>query len=122
MAKTAKRARSAAPMSRASRIIPIRNVVPDALDLRDRPYMPTLLAPPPEELVPDLKLPVLNQGRTNACTGFALATVAHYLLRRHRDPAAPAMSPFMLYSMARRYDEFPDPPRAAAESETRQGE
>jgi len=86
---------------------PKRNIVPDRLDLRDRPYIPVLHAPPPPEMAPQLRLPVLNQERTNACTGFALASVVNFLLRKHRDPAAPPMSPFMLYSMARRYDEFP---------------
>src|SRR5256712_13741493 len=86
---------------------PKRNIVPDRPDLRDRPYIPVLHAPPPPEMAPQLKLPVLNQERTNACTGFALASVVNFLLRKHRDPAAPPMSPFMLYSMARRYDEFP---------------
>jgi hypothetical protein len=89
------------------RLDPKRNIVPDRVDLRDRPYMPTLQAPPDVEMPPALKLPVLDQGRTNACTGFALASVVNFLLRRHRDPSTPAMSPFMLYSMARRYDEFP---------------
>src|SRR3989441_732797 len=86
---------------------PKRNIVPDRLDLRDRPYIPVLHAPPPPEMPPKPNLPVLNQERTNACTGFALASVVNSLLRKHRDPAAPPMSPFMLYSMARRYDEFP---------------
>jgi hypothetical protein len=62
---------------------------------------------------------VLDQGRTNACTGFALATVVNFLFRRHRDARAPEMSPFMLYSMARRYDEFPDPPKARIETKPR---
>src|SRR3989454_7091807 len=86
---------------------PRPNIVPDRLDLRDRPSIRGLHAPPPPEMTPQLKLPVLNQERTNACTGFALASVVNFLLRMHRDPAAPPMSPFMLYSMARRYDEFP---------------
>jgi hypothetical protein len=86
---------------------PKRNIVPDRLDLRDRPYMPTLLAPPDVEMSPKLTLPVLHQERTNACTGYALASVVNFLLRRFRDPETPEMSPFMLYSMARRYDEFP---------------
>src|SRR4029453_7807347 len=86
---------------------PKRNVVPDRLDLRDRPYVPGLHEPPPPVMVPQLKLPMLDQGTTNACTGFALASVVNVLLRKHRDPKTPPMSPFMLYSMARRYDEFP---------------
>ena len=86
---------------------PKRNIVPDQLDLRDRPYMPVLHAPPPLRMDPKLALPVLNQDHTNACTGFALASVVNFLLRKHRNPQSPPMSPFMLYSMARRYDEFP---------------
>jgi len=89
---------------------PRRNIVPDQLDLRDRPYMPVVHDPPPPELTPKLKPPVLDQGQTSACTGFALATVVNYLLRRHRDAQSVPMSPFMLYSMARRYDEFPGSP------------
>lgn len=86
---------------------PRRNIVPDRLDLRDRPYVPVLHEPPPPAMAPQVELPVLDQGSTNACTGFALATVVNFLLRKHRDPKTPPMSPFMLYSMARRYDEFP---------------
>jgi hypothetical protein len=65
---------------------------------------------------PRLALPVLDQGSTSACTGFALASVVNYLLRTHRDPRAPAISPFMLYSMARRYDEFPGSSRDTGSS------
>ena len=83
------------------------NIVPDRLDLRDRLYMPSLGVPPDRQMKPKLKLPVLDQQKTNACTGFALASVVNFLLRRHRDPRTPPMSPYMLYSMARRYDEFP---------------
>jgi hypothetical protein len=101
------------------RLDPKRNIVPDQLDLRDRPYLPTLLAPPDVEMLPKLKLPLLDQGRTNACTGFALASVVNFLVRRHRDARAPEMSPYMLYSMARRYDEFPDPPKARIETTPR---
>jgi hypothetical protein len=90
-----------------TRFNPKRNVVPDQLDLRDRPYMPVLHVPPPLRREPKLALPVLDQGQTNACTGFALASVVNFLLRQHRDPQSLPMSPFMLYSMARRYDEFP---------------
>jgi len=86
---------------------PKRNIVPDRLDLRDRPYVPVLHEPPPPQMAPQLALPVLDQADTNACTGFALASVVNFLLRKHRDPKTPPMSPFMLYSMARRYDEFP---------------
>jgi hypothetical protein len=101
MAKTARKA------TRPTKLRPVRNIVPDRLDLRDRPYLPVVHTPPPPRLDPRQKLPILDQGNTNACTGFALASIVNLLLRTHRDPGAPLMSPFMLYSMARRYDEFP---------------
>lgn len=96
----------------------LRNVVPDKLDLRDRLYLPAVAVPPAALLVPKRELPVLHQGDTNACTGFALATVIHALRRRRAleckdtetrgdKSRGERVSPFMLYSMARRYDEFP---------------
>jgi hypothetical protein len=93
-------------MAKISRTNPVRNVVPDQLDLRDRPYLPAVAVAPAAKLLPKLKLPVLDQGDTNACTGFALSNVVNFLLRQ-RNPKALPVSPFMLYSMARRYDEFP---------------
>ena len=92
--------------NQASRFNPKRNIVPDRLDLRDRPYLPSVAVAPPAAMTPRLRLPVLSQGNTNACTGFALASVVNFLTRLH-DPKAPQISPFMLYSMARRYDEVP---------------
>ncbi|MBI4196130.1 MAG: C1 family peptidase [Betaproteobacteria bacterium] len=93
-------------MPEPARKPPKRNVVPDRLDLRDRPYLPAIAVEPATQMRPKIPLPVLDQDDTNACTGFALANVVNFLLR-HRDPAAPPISPFMIYSMARRYDEFP---------------
>jgi len=93
-------------MAQSSGKIPKRNVVPDRLDLRDRPYMPAITVTPGKELSPKIALPVLNQGNTSACTGFALSNVVNFLWRS-RDPKSPQISPYMLYSMARRYDEFP---------------
>ena len=86
-----------------------RNVVPDKLDLRDRRYMPAVAQPPAERMLPNprIPLPVLDQENTNACTGFALAAVVTYLRRRHIGVKEPAVAPYMIYSMARRYDEFP---------------
>ena len=98
---------TARPSARAPKFDPRRNIVPDRLDLRDRPYMPELRTPPAIEMTRLARLPVLDQQATSACTGFALASVVNFLLRKHRDPHSPPMSPFMLYSMARRYDEFP---------------
>jgi hypothetical protein len=91
---------------RPRRFNPKCGIVPDQLDLRDRPYLPVVRTPPPESMEPKLALPILDQKDTNACTGFALASVVHFLLGRHRGPEITPMSPFMLYSMARRYDEF----------------
>jgi hypothetical protein len=103
------------PKSKSVRsFVPKRNIVPDKLDLRDRPYLPAVAVLPPPSLEPKVKLPVMNQADTSACTGFALASVVNHLLReralRERAPGVsklPPVSPFMLYSMARRYDEFP---------------
>lgn len=90
---------------------PIHNVVPDRLDLRDRVYMPPVAVVPGLTFAPKTALPVLNQKQTNACTGFALASVVYHLQhtakRKHLDYS---VAPFMLYSMARRYDEFPGDP------------
>lgn len=89
----------------------VRRVVPDRLDVRDRPYMPDVSrAPKPtvnslEEA--KLKLKALDQKQTSACTGFALARVIDYLLNRAERATEHPVSPYMLYSMARRYDEFP---------------
>lgn len=83
----------------------ILNVVPDRLDLRDRLYQPPVDHRPKAAIPhPGKGLPILHQGPTNACTGFALATVIHRLL--NGSAALKPVSPFMLYAMARRYDEF----------------
>lgn len=97
-----------------------RNVVPDSIDLRDRPYIPSVMVIPAEVLSPEIDIPILNQGQTNACTGFALASVIYHLQSRaKRKPPQYAVSPFMLYSMARRYDEFPGSPAADTGSSLR---
>lgn len=89
----------------------VLSAVPDRLDLRDRPYMPPVGVIPEHSLEPKTRVPVQNQGQTNACTGFALSSVVYHLLHSagHK-PAECQVSPFMLYSMARRYDEFPGDP------------
>jgi hypothetical protein len=91
-----------------------RNVVPDKLDLRDRMYEPSVRVRPSSrfdslhEQRARVALPVLDQGDTSACTGFALSNVINFLLQQAGRKAETPVSPFMLYSMARRYDEFPD--------------
>lgn len=110
-------------------------VRPDALDFRDRIFEPTLVEVPSEIPLARYQrvgVPILSQmGRgvksradvrhrlvassvganphstAWACTGFALATVVHYLLRRretHRDDSL--VSEAMLFEMARRYDDY----------------
>lgn len=89
----------------------VKNVTPDRIDLRDRLYQPAVTTAPPLRLnflkTQKVKLSVLNQTNTSACTGFALATVVGFLLHRAGRGTKAPVSPFMLYSMARRYDEFP---------------
>jgi hypothetical protein len=83
----------------------------DLLDFRDLMYTPTLVEVPTYRDLKSYrkaKVPILDQGREGACTGFGLATVVHYLMRtRRRVPDREAISPYMLYDMARRYDEWP---------------
>ncbi len=86
---------------------PVRNVTPDKIDLRDRPYQPSVAIIPPPAFRAKTRLPVLHQGDTNACTGFSLAVVVDHLLQQAGRKAEADVSPWMLYSMARRYDEFP---------------
>ncbi len=108
-------AKSKATVGRAGKpgaaAIPIRKVVPDRLDLRDRLYMPPVAVVPDLLFDPKTDIPVLDQKQTNACTGFALASVVCHLLQAaKRKQKNCCVSPFMLYSMARRYDEFPGAP------------
>lgn len=87
------------------------DTLPDPTDFRDKLFEPTLIEVPPRIDLKDyldLKVPVLDQKNEGACTGFGLATVAHYLLRRRRvDPDQMPVSPRMFYEMAKRYDEWP---------------
>ena len=75
------------------------NVRKDTLDFRDLMYIPTLVEVPAYRTLEDYrraKVPILDQGKDGACTGFGLASVAHYLLRTHkvtRDDTP--ISPFM---------------------------
>lgn len=89
--------------------LPIRRVVPDRLDLRDRPYQPTVREAPPHQLntLKQVRMAIRDQDETSACTGFALASVIDILLTLAKRKADANVSPFMLYNMARRYDEFP---------------
>ena len=84
---------------------------PDTIDFRDQMYIPTLVEVPasiPLERYQETGVPILDQGQEGACTGFGLAAVANYLIRkRDQTKTAPLVSPRMLYEMAKRYDEWP---------------
>jgi hypothetical protein len=87
---------------RRRRRLPVK---PDRVDLRDWVYRPNITRAPDESLMPHDPRPVGNQGDTSACTGFALATTIEYLLDRAKRPVE-RISGYMLYDMARRYDEW----------------
>ena len=89
----------------------------DAADLRDRPFTPQALTLPDAYPLPeDLKrIPaytkvglILDQGQEGACTGFGLTCVINYLrwLKADLPPKMMSVSPRMLYTFARRYDEY----------------
>lgn len=82
-----------------------RNVRPDPVDLRDWMYQPSIAVAPRDWMMPNDPRQTKHQDDTNACTGFALATTIEYLLDRGQRPCEP-ISGYMLYSMARRYDEW----------------
>jgi len=102
-------------MSEEGPMVSIKNrtfdALPDTVDFRDTLFVPTLINVPRTSNLAKFKrhkLPILNQGREGACTGFALATVANYLLRvRGQAANADEVSAWMLYEMAKRYDEWP---------------
>ncbi len=87
------------------------NAFADTIDFRDRMYVPTLVEVPTRIDLKEyrrFKVPILNQGLEGACTGFGLATVANYLLRRRKVvPEDVCVSPRMFYEMAKRYDDWP---------------
>ncbi|MEO6230573.1 MAG: C1 family peptidase [Ferruginibacter sp.] len=89
----------------------IYNARPDTLDFRDKMYVASLYEVPTSIELEEYKkyeVPILDQGQEGACTGFGLATVANYLLRRRKFVPDPnSVSPRMIYEMARRYDEWP---------------
>jgi hypothetical protein len=91
-----------------SRVLDAR---PDTLDFRDKMYVPTLIEVPScveLERYREHQVPILDQGKEGACTGFGLATVANYLLTTRKIvPDCVPVSPRMLYEMAKRYDEWP---------------
>jgi len=82
--------------------------------------MPPVGIIPGPSLTPVSDIPILDQRDSSACTGFALASVVFHLQRQaKRDKSEWDVSPFMLYSMARRYDESPGDPSADTGSSIR---
>jgi hypothetical protein len=94
-----------------ARKLPVLDALPDTIDFRDIMYVPSLIEVPPASDLASYrkaKVPVLDQGTEGACTGFGLATVANYLLTaRGKKALADQVSAWMLYTMAKRYDEWP---------------
>jgi hypothetical protein len=89
------------------------NALPDPFDERDLEYRPRL-QPLPHVL--DQRTEVskhVMQQTGSSCTGHALASVINTVLshpvpdgRRSKPVQSPHVSPYMLYHLARRYDEF----------------
>ncbi len=97
----------------------ILNIRPDPPDFRDRIYNPILrpleseINPRPFE-DPAITARVRHQGKTSACTGFALAAMVEMLAHKrwqenkYQGEGPGEYSQFMLYYFARLYDEFGD--------------
>ena len=88
------------------------NARPDPFDLRDLEYRPVLqpLEPSMHPSPDDAAFRVLAQDGAS-CTGHAVAATINTVLTRHAahsnaSVAVEAVSPYMLYRLARRYDEF----------------
>lgn len=93
-------------------------VAKDPVDLRDRLYVPPPVSLPAEfpessqikqflSTYTRAKL-ILDQGEEGACTGFGLACTVNYLRWRKlkMPPKLASVSAAMLYTYARRYDEY----------------
>ncbi len=103
--KSAQATKSAPPGKAWAKLKASLDTLPDSIDIRDLVYQPSLVPVPPV-LVNCPRVPeILDQGQEGACTGFALAAVANFLL--HSRGQSRRVSPRMLYEMARRYDEWP---------------
>lgn len=58
------------------------------------------------EIYLERNVPILDQRGDGPCTGFALATVINFLLYARDEGQSEPVSPWMLYQMAQRYDEW----------------
>jgi hypothetical protein len=89
------------------------NALPDPFDSRDLEYRPRLQPLPAvlDQRQGSKERYVMHQDG-NSCTGHALAAVINAVLARpevingNAAAAYPHISPYMLYRLARRYDEF----------------
>lgn len=81
----------------------VTNVMPDVFDSRDLEYRPQLQPLPVVKDARPQEHFVLTQ-TGNSCTGHAVASMINTVLAARPDPIR--VSPYMLYRMARRYDEF----------------
>ena len=81
--------------------------VPDVFDERDRIYQPRLAPLLPCVDVRPKDRYVLTQAGSS-CTGHAVASMVNAVLEQNPGPTGTPIrvSPYMLYSLARRYDEF----------------
>ena len=82
------------------------DAAPDAPDVRDRIYQPTLASVPDTSIPDRSRMTILDQGREGACTGFGLAAVVNLQRRLKYGPGIALVSPRMFYEMARRFDEW----------------
>jgi hypothetical protein len=79
------------------------NAVPDVFDARDLDYRSRLTAlPKVVDCRPDDRYVLEQEG--SSCTGHAVAAMVNAVLSSQADPTH--VSPYMLYALARRYDEF----------------
>jgi hypothetical protein len=78
------------------------NVVPDVFDARDLEYRARLQALPKEVDGRKDRFVMTQDG--NSCTGHAVAAMVNAILGNQDDTTH--VSPYMLYALARRYDEF----------------
>ena len=79
------------------------NAVPDPFDERDLIYRPKLEVLPRD--IDQRYRRHIYQQVGQSCTGHAVASVINHVLRANTVKAR--VSPYMLYRLARRYDEFP---------------